>query len=152
MTEIFKILLTSGLTVFGGVLVYVTGQLISKIFIEPIHELIKAIGEVRFTLEFHAPVIHTPISRNDENSKEVYVSLMRNSCNLLARLHTIPCYSWISRQSRGFLPSKQNIVDSAIQLRGLSTYVYETGDKANESIDVVNKRVNKIKENLGFVD
>lgn len=44
MDDLTKILLTSSLTVLGGVLVFVTGQLIVKFLIEPIHELKKIIG------------------------------------------------------------------------------------------------------------
>ena len=52
----------------GGVAVYVIGQLLSKFFIDPLHELRKTIGEVRFNLAYHAPTIHTPIGRNQERS------------------------------------------------------------------------------------
>ena len=38
MSELFKIVLTSSITVLSGILVFVGGQLIAKFFIEPIHE------------------------------------------------------------------------------------------------------------------
>jgi len=53
----------------AGVAVYVIGQLISKFLIEPLHELRKVVGEVRFNLSFHAPTIHTPIGRTKETSE-----------------------------------------------------------------------------------
>ena len=77
MTDFQKILLNSTITIVGAVLVYVIGQLLSKVFIEPAHELRKVIGEVRFNLAFHAPTIHTPIGRDDKRSEEARSALMR---------------------------------------------------------------------------
>lgn len=150
MTELEKIFVTSAVTISGGLFLYVIGQLFSKFFIEPTHELKKAIGEVRFNLAFHATVIHTPISRNSERSQKTHDALMKSSCDLLARVNAIPCYSRLSRLSRGFLPSKQVIIDSAVQLRALSTYVHETDAKANESLDTIAKRVARIEKNLSL--
>lgn len=75
---------------------------------------------------------------------------MKSSCDLLARVNAIPLYSNLSSFSRGFLPSKQAIVESAVQLRGLSTYVHETDTKANDSLDTIAKRVARIEKNLGL--
>ena len=150
MTELEKIIVTSAFTIGGGVVLYVTGQLLSKFFIEPTHELKKTIGEVRFNLAFYAPIIHTPIGRTEDRSQKAYEALMKSSCDLLARVNAIPFYSHLSNLSCGFLPSKQAIVDAAVQLRGLSTYVHETGDKANNSLDVIAKRVALIEKNLGL--
>jgi hypothetical protein len=126
MTELEKILLSSAVTIAGAVLVYVIGQLLSKIFIEPIHELRKVIGEVRFNLAFHAPTIHTPIGRDERRSEEARSALMKSSCDLLAKAHAIPRYDALSRLSSGFLPSRGAIEDAAVRLRGLSTYMHET--------------------------
>ena len=150
MTELEKIFMTSAVTIFGGLILYVIGQLLSKFFIEPAHELKKAIGEVRFNLAFHAPIIHTPASRKPERSQKAYEALMKSSCDLLAQVSAIPFYSRLSGLSRGFLPSKQAIVDSAKHLRGLTTYVHETDSKALDSIDIINKRVARIEKNLGL--
>src|SRR5665647_1300337 len=87
MTELEKIVVTAAVTIVGGLFVYVAGQLLSKFFIEPTHELKKAIGEVRFNLAFHGPTIHTPISRNPERSQKAYEALMKSSCDLLARVN-----------------------------------------------------------------
>lgn len=150
MTELEKIIVTAAFTIAGGVLVYVIGQLLSKFFIEPMHELKKTIGEVRFNLAFHAPVIHTPIARNNERSQNAYEALMKSSCDLLARVNAIPFYGCLSKASRGFLPSKEAIVGAAVQLRGLSTYVHETDTKANDHLDTIAKRVTRIEKNLGL--
>jgi len=150
MNELVKIFLTSSVTILGGLLVYVSGQLLSKFLIEPVHELKKTIGEVRFSLAFYAPIIHTPASRNPERSQKAYEALMKSSCDLMARVNAIPSYSKLSNLSRGFLPPKQAILDSAVQLRVLSTYVHETDSKANNTLDTIAKLVARIEKNLGF--
>jgi hypothetical protein len=150
MSELEKILLNSAITIFGAVLVYVIGQLLSKIFIEPAHELRKVIGEVRFNLTFHAPTIHTPIGRDENHSEEARSALMKSSCDLIAKVHAIPCYDTLSWVSSGFLPPRGAIEDAAIRLRGLSTYMHETGDKAQESIETIQKIVSRIEAKLGL--
>ncbi len=150
MTELFKIVVTAAFTIFGGVVVYMIGQLLSKFLIEPTHELKKTIGEVRFNLAFHAPTIHTPIARNTERSQKASEALMKSSCDLLARVNAIPFYANLSKHSRGFLPSHQAITDAAVQLRALSTCVHETDERANEYLETISKRVARIEKDLGL--
>lgn len=127
-------------------MVFVAGQLISRFFLESLHELKKALGEVRFNLAFHAPTIHTPIGRSKESSDAARNALMKSSCDLIAKLYAVPLFS-ITR-FLGSLPRKSDIEKAAVQLRGLSTYVHEDGEKASANIDVVNKRVEKIESLL----
>ncbi len=72
MSEIEKIVWGA----IGAVAVYVFGQLLSKFFIEPLHELRKVMGDVRFSLAFHAPTVHTPIGRTRERSDAAYNAIM----------------------------------------------------------------------------
>lgn len=131
---------------FFSILVFVVGQLISKFFIEPLHELRKVLGEVRFNLAFHAPTIHTPIGRAKESSDAARHALLKSSCDLIAKLQAVPLYSII--RHLGGLPNRKAVEAAAVQLRGLSTYVHEDGAKASDNIDVVNKRVAKIESLL----
>lgn len=150
MDELTKILLTSSLTVLGGVLVFVTGQLTVKFLIEPIHEFKKVIGETRFTLAFYAPVIHTPAARDKESSNKTAEALMKVSCDLLAQVDSIPLYVILSSRFPKFLPAKALVVDAATQLRGLSSHVHETGDHAMDHLDVIASRVARIEHDLGI--
>src|SRR5665647_2149094 len=117
MGEFEKIAITSAATIIGGVLVYTLGQLVSKFFIEPIYELKKVIGEVRFVLAFHACVIHTPAARTDERSQVAYEALMKAHSDLLARAYAIPFYYKIAKLFNGFIPPKPALCEAAIQLR-----------------------------------
>ena len=128
----------------AGVTIYVVGQLLSKFIIEPLHELRKIVGEVRYNLAFHAPTIHTPIGRSNETSEAARQALMDSSCSLVAKLHAVPAYTIIRHLSFGALPNRGNIEIAAIQLRGLSTYVYEEGEEAYMNIETVNRCVSRI--------
>ena len=150
MGEFEKIAITAAFTITGGVLVYVIGQLLSKFLIEPTHELKKTIGDVRFNLAFHSPAIRTPIARTAERSDKAYEALMRSSCDLLTRVHAVPFYGFVSKLSFGFLPPKTAIVQAAVQLRGLSTHVHDTGARANDALDAIDKRVTRIEQCLGL--
>ena len=150
MTDLEKIVVGAAFTIGGGVIVYVAGQVLSKFFIEPLHDLRKVIGEVRFNLAFHGPTIHTPIGRSTERSDKAQEALMKSSCALIADLHAIPLYGVPRLLSFSVLPRRKAIEDAAVQLRGLSTYVHETGDKANDALDVIEKRVARIEKLLGL--
>lgn len=56
MSELFKIILTSSLTILGGILVFVIGQVVVKFILEPLHEQAKLIGEIANSLIFFANV------------------------------------------------------------------------------------------------
>jgi hypothetical protein len=140
MTDVEKIVWGA----FGGIAVYVTGQLLSKFFIEPLHELRKSVGEVRFNLAFHAPTIHTPIGRSKESSNAAREALLKSSCDLIAKLHAIPIYEVTRLFAFGALPGRRAVESAAVQLRGLSTHVHEEGEKASASLDVIRKRVSKV--------
>ena len=150
VSEFENIIWTASVTILGGVLVCVIGQLLSKFLIDPTQELKKAIGEVRFNLAFHAPIIYSPIARTPERSDKAYEALLKSSCELLAKVDVIPFYRLLSRISFGFLPSEKSIQTAATHLRGLSTYVHETGDKADFHIDTIEKRVAIIEKQLNL--
>ncbi len=59
------------LTVFSGVLVYVIGQIIVKLVIEPIHEMRKTIGQISHSLNVRADVISNPGVRSNDKCKKL---------------------------------------------------------------------------------
>jgi len=133
---------------FGAVGVYVLGQLLSKFFIDPLYELRKAIGQVRFNLSFHSPTISTPIGRSTEASDAARDALRQSSSDLIAKLESVPLYLAVRLLSFGTFPPRKDIEAAAVHLRALSTYVHEGGAKANEDLDHIHKRIEKIKQGL----
>lgn len=142
MSDIETIFVTAACTILGGVTVYVTGQLLSKVFINPLQTLRKTIGETRFNLAFHASEIHTPIGRTPGQSEKARDALLQNSCYLLASRQIISIY-WLASTFR-LAPPRRSIEDAAVHLRALSTYVHETAPEANTDVEVIAKRVKRI--------
>lgn len=128
MTDIDKIM-WGGLV---GVIIYVVGQQLSKFLIEPMYELRKEVGNIRFNLAFHASIIHTHIGRNEEKSEDARQAFLAGSGGLLAKLHAVPAYMIVRHV--GALPKGKDVEKAAVLLRGLSTYVHEEGEEAFSNI------------------
>ncbi len=150
MTELDKILLTSSLTISGGIIVYALGQVISKFIIEPTHEMYKVIGSVRYNLAYHAATISTPLFRTPEKSDRAFEDILKNSCELIEKVNSIPFYKAISFISMGKLPRKENVKLAAKRLRGLSTYVHENGEEAVSNIKEISQRIESIEKLLNL--
>lgn len=150
MTDLEKILITAGLTVSGGVIVFVVGQLLSKILIEPSQDLKRIIAETHIALAVHAPTIHTPISRTKETSIAASDALRKCSAELYAKVHAIPGYRVLSFVTLRFLPRRGSIENAVRELRSLSTYVFESGEKALGQLETIQKIVSRIECDLEF--
>ena len=56
MSEIYQIVLTSSLTVLGGILIFVIGQLAVKFLIEPFQNYRKLVGEIADSLIYYGNI------------------------------------------------------------------------------------------------
>ncbi|MCM0083276.1 hypothetical protein L4X63_16950 [Geomonas sp. Red32] len=144
MSETTKIILG----VISGIVVTIIGQLTAKFFIEPLHDLLKVIGEVRFHLSFHAPTIHTPIGRTKEASDAAKEALLKSSSDLLSKLHAIPAYVLTCFIPLHDLPAQKDVEAAAVHLRALSTHVHDTGPEALAALEQVRKRVELVERLL----
>ena len=78
MSESEHIVITAAVTIFGGVLLFVIGQLLSKFPIGPTQEMKKVIGGVQFNLAFHAGIILNPRVWNNNRPDKTYEALMKS--------------------------------------------------------------------------
>lgn len=144
MDDLTKILLTSSATALGAVMVFVTSQILGKMVIEPIQDLKKLIGEIRYVLVFHAQAILTPVGNLSEESDSAKV-LRKLACDLRSKVGAIPYYDrWVAL-SQGFLPVRLDALETSKLLIGLSNSVHQ----ANRSEKNV-ARIAKIEQLLGF--
>ena len=128
MTELDKIILTSCLTILGGLLIYVVGQLVSQLFIDPITSLRKAVGEVADTVIFYANIYANPGVVPKETADEAAEALRQKAALLRVRAHAIPWY-WLPRLIR-LVPSHKEIHEASRSLIGLSNGVHN-GDPSH---------------------
>lgn len=152
MSEWEQIIYTAVATLVGGTVLYVVGELLSKRYIDPIDELRREISEVRYVLSFFAPIIHTPIARNEDRSTEAARALREKSAGLLSLLELLPNKGPLRQFALRSLPPELDIEEAAVQIRALSTHMHEMGDEAEESIEQVNTRIRNIKRLLRFRD
>ena len=144
MDDATKIVVTASLTVSGGVIVLVLGQLLGKFVIDPLHEVKKVLGEIRFALLFHAQAIMTPVGDHESEDKAGEV-LRRLASELHSRVGAVPFYDIWSAISKGFFPSKTSALDAAKRLMGLSNSMRQEGRSDKNAA-----RVSRIEKLLGF--
>lgn len=154
MSEISKILLTSLLTVFGGVIIFVVGQIFVKFILEPLNEQSKLIGEIANSLNFYANVgarveqhYYEEIEKAfklDEPAKtfisQRYEQILQNhykkqddaadilrqqSSKLIGITYSIPFYDFWSKRFKRF-PKNENIIKAASQIRLMSNLTHES--------------------------
>ena len=111
MSDLEKILWTTAGTIIGGVVVLVMGQVVTRLFIEPIYELKRTVGNIAHALIFHAP---------NYGKQEVRDFLRQKASDLLARACGVPFYPVVWFVSVGMIPSKRSILKANRALIGLA--------------------------------
>jgi hypothetical protein len=132
-------------TVVTGLVIFVLGQILLKLFIEPMQEMRKTIGLVAHALKGRAAVIHNPTVSNTDELKEVSRDLRDFSAKLYSHLYAVPFYRVASRLF--LLPTKKCVLTAVRELGGLSNNL----TSQNPSIHQVNAgHVQRISESLGL--
>ncbi len=129
MSELFKIVLTSSLTVCGGIFLLVAGQIITKFFIEPIHEQFRLIGEIADSLVFYANVYGNPGFGDPERMSKASDKLRQQASQLRARTNAIRGYQlW---QFLRIVPKREGVMEASRNLIGLSNSIHQGDPKTN---------------------
>jgi hypothetical protein len=144
MSDLASVLTGSLVTILIGVGAYA----IHKLVLDPLGNFRKEIQDVGFNLSYHGPTIHTPIGRTKETSDAAEKALRKNSSELEAQLHAMPWYTAARIVTFSRLPLRKDVEQASVTLRGLVTYLHQTGEKAAASVDEVTRRVERIKKLL----
>lgn len=131
------------ITVLSGVLTFVFGQLVVKIFLDPVRDLRKTIGQISHTLVERANVIANPGEATKERMDETSDLLRKLSSQLHAHLFLIPSYNRTAVVFR--LPPKEALLKASRNLIGLSNSVHQSDFNLYE---VNAKRVDAICDSL----
>ena len=132
-------------TVLSGVITFVIGQLIVKLFLDPVQDMRKTIGLVSHTLVERANVIANPGVPEKQVTDDTSDELRRLSSQLHAHLYLVPSYNATSRVFS--LPSKEKLLAASAALIGLSNSVYRADERVYETNA---KRVEQISDSLGI--
>ncbi len=118
MSDLEKMLTTSGLTICGGVLVLVIGQIVMKLFLEPLFAVRSLIGEINDNLVFYAHVYANPGEDSTELRQEAKNVLRQKASLLRARAHSLPLYGLFAFLR--LVPVQKDISRASGELIGLS--------------------------------
>lgn len=143
MSELFKIVLTSCLTILGGIIVLVIGQIITKFFIEPIHEQSKLIGDIAYSLTFYANIFSNPGNGKPEQMEEASKILRQQASQLLEKNYTIQWY-WLWELLR-VVPKQEDVIAASQSLIWLSNFIYSQEIDPGQSIGSINKIKNRLR-------
>jgi hypothetical protein len=122
MSELYKIILTAVFTIFGGVFVYTMGQIISKFFIEPIHSLLRCIGEISDSLIFYADQYSNPGTGKPDDMDKASRVFRQQASLLIARTHIIRWYSFFELLK--LVPKRRAVIEASKNLIGLSNSIH----------------------------
>lgn len=119
MTEV----LTAGVTVVLGFVVFVFGQIAQRFFIEPIQEQRRVMGEIA-----HATVYYANVGRFSEPEVrlEASATLRKLSAQLRSTLWTVPSYTLF--QFLGLAKQEQRVLTASNNLIGWSNTVISERD------------------------
>ena len=129
MDGLSEIILTSSLTIIGGVIIYSITQLISRFVIEPIYRQKKVIGEIVDALIFYANIYSNPNTVSPEDGMKVSERLRRLSTLLQSRTYLVPFYGFC--EIVGCVRRRSDIEIASKEIIGLSnSIIVPTGKEA----------------------
>ena len=139
-----QVILTTVLTVISGVFIFVIGQLLVKVFVEPIHKLRALKGDIVGFLTYYSDVyLSLPDLNKEEDVRKVSTEARKLGSDLMARALVVPCYRFCSVLRAG--PRFRDIAIAHRELIGLSNTVLAKSDSVPER---ATKRLEKIKSAL----
>jgi len=109
-------------TILAGVSVYVLGQSILKLFIEPIQELQLVISDCTYYEHIVLNMQHI----DEELIREASSSLRKRAAELKSKASIVPFLNYFAKCN--IVPTHQNISDISAKLIGLSNVATKDGD------------------------
>ncbi len=121
-------------TIVAGVTVFVLGQTVLKLVIEPIQKLREAIAEVAFHLANDDPVIHNEGTVSKEQSEAVSVNFTQLGARLVSSRQLVPFYDQLRKVFA--LPNKESIGKAAQRLTQIPNHMYGDHPTKHERLDL----------------
>ena len=138
MNDLLIIVLTAGTTLIGGTALLV----LSKIFVEPIHELKKIIGEIAaYVFKSHNLLTNVP-DPNEDELKITIEKLQEFSAKFRALINTIPWFTLFALLK--ILCPKDDLLKAAEVLSKISYAPFES-DKGK-----ISEQINELYKLLDF--
>jgi hypothetical protein len=138
------------LTIFSGVIVFVLGQIVLKLLIDPLQGYKRTVGDISIALINHANVYSNPGVSKQEKMNNASEELRLLASRLSAHVVLIPYYEKTAKVFK--LPSIEDTHAVKKQLIGLSNGIRDKGHPyAKVSLGEYNgRRADKICDLLGI--
>ncbi len=140
MQPVYSSLLTAAFTAFLGAVVFVVGQILLKLVIEPVQEQYRSIGEITHALLYYANVYENFSPEQAVEAARVHRDL---AADLRIGVSVIPLYGLLAT-FRLVVP-EEKVWKASTALVGLSNSI----GKENRYDDIERRR-QEITENLGI--
>lgn len=141
MSSWHQIILTSVVTITGGVFIFCLGQIILKFFIEPIQELDQCRGKICDILIFYRNVYLNPNSVSEDKMKEISKELRRLAVMLLAKKSMIRGYNFFEKIN--IIITQENILIAHKNLIWLSNSIQKVEPMEVQSTIKENRKMEK---------
>ena len=132
-------LLIAAITIFGGFVIFVLGQIILKFLIEPIHKQSETIGQIAHHLIFYANLYTNPGAGTRDEMDKASCALRTQAADLIAKTHVIKIYSFW--QFLKLIPKRSDIIAAHKNLIGLSNIVYDNTVRTGREPDDMRKEI-----------
>jgi len=132
------------LTIITGVLVFVAGQIILRLFIDPWQRQRECIAQIAQTLSYYANIYSNPGSSNEDIARAASTETRRLASELNASCYRIPCYSMWSRFT--LFPDLSAVNEARRQLIALANSTQQGDGLIN------GERVDRIRAILNIAD
>lgn len=132
-------------TILAGVSVFIFGQIILKLLVDPVQEMKKVISKVRMEIIRTSYILHNSESFENDAIKKVFDSYRELSASLLAGMELVPLYP-ITRLFFG-LPSPKKLNGASTNLIALSNWMMVKHDR---KIGHIIKNADDLIDNLGL--
>lgn len=112
-------ILTAVFTISGGIVLYCFTTVANKLFFEPVLALRNTLGDISFSLQYHAWAIHAGKGGAEpERLKTIFEELRTLVARMRAEANAIIGYRYAERL--GLIPPHQNVIDAAGHIIRLS--------------------------------
>lgn len=136
--------MTIVLTVFSGVLIYVLGQIIMKIVIEPIQELKRELRELYEEMVYYSNIYSNPDIESNEfkiELRKVSNILRKKASVIISYSSVIPWYTHLSKTR--IVPDLNSLEEIKKSLIGLSNIILTTQNVKHEDISNLSDKIMK---------
>jgi len=121
VAELSKAMLTAILTIFGGVIVFATGQFIEKFFVAPLDRFRRTLGDLAFNMIYFANIYTNPSNNVDETRLALLHKLRNLAARLISDSYAINGY-WVLSLFK-FIPPRKQVNEAANKLIMLSNSI-----------------------------